>query len=368
MTTVIASTHLRASPGRVWDLATRPSTLARVSAGFLRFSGAGRFPERWKVGSTLTTRLWLAGVLPAPRSHTIEVVRRDERRRELRSEEHGGPIRSGNHRLEISPEGSGPRYVDEIEIDTGPLTGLAVAFARVFYAYRQARWRRLVRDDVRRLESAFAAYRDGFVLALRRRVGAEAAASLVDEMLGAIRDLAPRVPLARPGDPMRANLFAGAVMLAAAGVLGRAGLDVDAVSAVIAQTATARLNRYPSWLVRILGGLRFTSTYQRRLAARAAISHRRAYPGEWVFDYVPGDERTFDFGIDYLACPILDLYGQEGRTDLMPKICELDCAISGRMRDGLVRTTTLAEGASQCDFPYGGVGRYGVPYRERRSR
>lgn len=48
------------------------------------------------------------------------------------------------------PEGPGTRYLDEIEIEIeiegGRLTPLFAAFAHVFYRYRQARWRRLVRS------------------------------------------------------------------------------------------------------------------------------------------------------------------------------------------------------------------------------
>ena len=47
-----------------------------------------------------------------------------------------------------------------------------------------------------------------------------------------------------------------------------------------------------------------------------------------------------------------ELYRREGQTDLLPVIRELDYAISDRMGDGLVRTTTLAEGAGRCDFRY----------------
>lgn len=130
------------------DLVTRPATLVKVARGFLRFSGAATFPARWEASTTLVTRFWLAGFVPAPWRHHLAIISIDPSRREIVSAEHGGPIRTWSHLIRITPEGTGSRYLDEITIDAGALTPLVAAFAHAFYRYRQARWRRLARAQV----------------------------------------------------------------------------------------------------------------------------------------------------------------------------------------------------------------------------
>lgn len=45
------------------------------------------------------------------------------------------------------------RYVDRVDIEAGALTGLVAAFARVFYAHRQRRWRALARTGFAALKA-----------------------------------------------------------------------------------------------------------------------------------------------------------------------------------------------------------------------
>ena len=54
-------------------------------------------------------------------------------------------MRNWNHLIRIEPEGAGSRYTDEIEIGAGPLTPLISLYAKLFYRYRQRRWRKLAR-------------------------------------------------------------------------------------------------------------------------------------------------------------------------------------------------------------------------------
>ena len=82
-------------------------------------------------------------------SHEIHVVRVAEAEREIFTNERGGPGRSWNHRIEITPvagDAGRCRYSDEIEVRAGALTPLVWLYAQLFYRYRQRRWRRLARS------------------------------------------------------------------------------------------------------------------------------------------------------------------------------------------------------------------------------
>ena len=142
---VRVSTRLPAPADLVWDAVQRTDTLRYVTRGLLAFRLDGEAPERLAEGETYRMRLLFFGFLPAWR-HEIRVVRLDHAHREIRTEEHGGPVRAWRHRITVDDEGWGSaRYLDEIEIAAGVLTPIVWVYAHLLYRYRQRRWRRLAR-------------------------------------------------------------------------------------------------------------------------------------------------------------------------------------------------------------------------------
>jgi ligand-binding SRPBCC domain-containing protein len=142
---VRVTTRLEAPADVVWDAVKRTDTLRYITRGLLGFRVNGGTPERLAEGETYRMRLLFFGVVPAWR-HEIHVTRLDEASHEIRTEEHGGPVRSWRHRITVDEEGWGStRYLDEIEIAAGALTPFVGAYAQFFYRYRQRRWRRLAR-------------------------------------------------------------------------------------------------------------------------------------------------------------------------------------------------------------------------------
>lgn len=186
MVTVRRTTPLPISADAAFALAQKPATFAYVARGVLRVpaleglegpAGALAVP-----GARVSGRLWWLGVVPSW-THHLEVVAVEPERWELRTKERGGPIRRWDHRLTFAPAQEAPAeeaptaadeapapaqeapasaaveapageaaakaaaagclYTDEIVIDAGPLTLPTALFARVFFALRQARWRRL---------------------------------------------------------------------------------------------------------------------------------------------------------------------------------------------------------------------------------
>jgi ligand-binding SRPBCC domain-containing protein len=142
---VRVSTRLDVPPDIAWDTVKRTDTLRYVTRGLLGFRVNGDIPERLGEGESYDLRLLFFGVVPAWR-HRIHVVQLDDERKEIRTEEQGGPVRDWRHRITVDSEGWGStRYMDEIEIKAGVLTPLVWIYAHLFYRYRQMRWRRLAR-------------------------------------------------------------------------------------------------------------------------------------------------------------------------------------------------------------------------------
>lgn len=67
----------------------------------------------------------------------IRVVERDDAARRLRTQEHGGLVRSWAHTLTVTPRAEGGcRYRDTVAIDAGWLTSIVATTARKMYEKR----------------------------------------------------------------------------------------------------------------------------------------------------------------------------------------------------------------------------------------
>ncbi len=167
---VRVSTDLDAPAASVWEATKRSATLVHVTRGMLGFAGAGRFPEEWREGDVVRTRLMFFNVLPAW-AHELRIVRVDERNREIYSNERDALVPLWNHRIkveEIPP--SRCRYTDEIEINAGLLTPLVWLYAHLFYRYRQRRWRELARSLAHGGPPAASNYRSPQITEGRRKM------------------------------------------------------------------------------------------------------------------------------------------------------------------------------------------------------
>jgi L-2-amino-thiazoline-4-carboxylic acid hydrolase-like protein len=217
-----------------------------------------------------------------------------------------------------------------------------------------------------RLVRSFDGYARRARPALVARFGQAEAARIIGEARAELEHLAPAVPEIGRRNPLRANLHTAAMYLALYRVLRTRGMD----DAAIGRLAYDMLDEWPwpvpRWLLRLAGWWQFSPWYQRSLRLQAAASQRRRMPGDWVFHYVPGDGHTFDWGVDYTSCGILDFYRAQGAGDFVRFLCPLDAPMSRVLGQGLCRTHTLAEGAPACDFRYrrGGPTRVALPWAE----
>jgi hypothetical protein len=143
MTPVVVSTELDAPADQVWLAVQAPAALVHVTRGLLGLPSLTGRTSPWRVGETVTVPVYLFGLLPFSR-HRITVAEMDHARMRLRSEESGGPIRTWEHAIEVTPLGAGRcRYTDSIEIEAGALTRPVRWYAHALYRMRQRRWRQL---------------------------------------------------------------------------------------------------------------------------------------------------------------------------------------------------------------------------------
>lgn len=137
-------TTLNCPADTAWDLLKKKNTFLYITRGFLGFSGAKNWPATFQPGLVIRTRLYFFHFLPGWR-HVLRIIRIDDRKQELYSNECGGPVNTWNHLIRIEPDTDGRcRYLDQVEINAGILTAFIWGYAHVFYRYRQFRWKRLI--------------------------------------------------------------------------------------------------------------------------------------------------------------------------------------------------------------------------------
>jgi hypothetical protein len=156
MAQVVLSTLLACSPDEAWERVQTSALLLHVAAPLIRFTGQGSkpFPAIWEPGE-YRAWMWLFGIVPIGwQAVVISHPEADSDTRIIRDNGYGPLIKRWDHWIEIAPaNGSGgTRYTDTVTIEAGLLTPLIAAFARLFYAHRQRRWRSLAQTGFTALQ------------------------------------------------------------------------------------------------------------------------------------------------------------------------------------------------------------------------
>ncbi len=145
--------------------------------------------------------------------------------------------------------------------------------------------------------------------------------------------------------------------LAIGRVLRRQGVPVPVIGEIERETYKAQLLATPEPERRASGRQFMSAGNQAFLREQAAQSvtpgHRGEFPDDFVYDFVePGPGDDFAFGIDYKACGFCKFAARHGDREILPNLCGLDFDAYATRGIRLVRTQTLAGGASHCDFRF----------------
>jgi hypothetical protein len=186
---------------------------------------------------------------------------------------------------------------------------------------------------------------------------------LVRETRKEYEALIPQLPYIGGKQPFTQFIISTAWSLALYRVLTRRGEAVEQIGTLTYDASEAFLKTYPDFLSRLFGRMTFSRLYLRRLQKRAAESQQRRYPGDYVYHFVEGDGKAFDYGVDYVECATVKFLKGQGALELAPYLCAADHLYSEALGWGLTRTMTLAEGAERCDFRFkkGGETKVAVP-------
>jgi pimeloyl-ACP methyl ester carboxylesterase len=184
--------------------------------------------------------------------------------------------------------------------------------------------------------------------------GKEAGEAVATDTMRRFEALLPDIPhIGGDENPMTRTLYLSGVWLAMYRALRARGASIDEAARLIYLGTASLYDSFPfrlllRWQGRRLFGRRHIE--QRRHAA--AISQRRRYPDDWVFDVVEGDGRTFEWGLDYTECAIVKYLKREGAPELAAYGCWVDYPAYAAMGVKLIRTETIAQGGQRCDFRF----------------
>ena len=95
-----------------------------------------------------------------------------------------------------------------------------------------------------------------------------------------------------------------------------------------------------------------TEKYFKEREKGAEESQERRYPGDYVYKFVSGDGKKFDYGYDYSECASVKFFQAQKADEFMPFYCYLDYPVCGARGLGLSRTMTLAEGHEKCNHRF----------------
>ena len=144
-------------------------------------------------------------------------------------------------------------------------------------------------------------------------------------------------------------------------ILRDEGVPIRKIGQMIFEISTEYYNAiHPlvKWYVR---STYFGEEKKAHMKAAAHKSQLRQYPGDWVFDFMEGDAKTFEYGLDMTECGLVKFWSVQGLEEFTPYLCLTDWALWRAIGIKAARTQTIANGATHCDFRYIRKGKDGPP-------
>jgi hypothetical protein len=112
-----------------------------------------------------------------------------------------------------------------------------------------------------------------------------------------------------------------------------------------------RMVEFPRWKRWLLRRVIYSGVV-RSVVARREKRGEQAQFGDFEIRYLTGKGSDFDIGVDYVGCGNLELVKKLGADEFAPYVCMSDIALSDGLGWGLIRSQTLADGCSHCDFRF----------------
>ena len=238
------------------------------------------------------------------------------------------------------------------------LTAIALVPGLPFACPSQRAFAKLATDNyypahAQELIADFTATLQGAVQFLAPELGKNRAQAITGQALDRFKALLPNLPeVGGDYNPDTPFIPIAAWYVALYDPLRSAGKSARDVGKLIYDLNVMSLGQMPAEQAKAEQRRYFSEDNRSDLHSWTVWTLRRDYPGNWVADFIPGDGKEFDFGIDYHECGVVKYFQAQGVSELAPYFCLNDFPRSRTLGTGLVRTKTIANGDGICNFRY----------------
>lgn len=176
-------------------------------------------------------------------------------------------------------------------------------------------------------------------------------------------DILPQLPNIGGKQPFTEFIVLTGMQLALYRTSCSHGKTIEDTAGLAFEIGNAVVSKAPRFLLRLFAPINFSSQYLQKVRLRAVESHSSQYPEDYVYNFIEGDGKTFDYGVDYIECASCKFLARQGAFELAQYLCPADILYSEAFGWGLTRTQTLAQGGNRCDFRFkqGGLTKVAVP-------
>jgi len=165
--------------------------------------------------------------------------------------------------------------------------------------------------------------------------------------------LIPQIPHIeeRRGGALNSFLLITAQELALYKAMKKQGKTAGEAWEICHEALKLRVEKVPKIKRWLFGRMMYSNILKRRLQKLTGMGKPLGF-GDFEIRYVARGGNDFDIGIDYVKCGNYKFVKDQGAAEFAPYVCMSDIALSNAMGWGLIRTETLADGCTRCDFRF----------------
>ncbi len=176
--------------------------------------------------------------------------------------------------------------------------------------------------------------------------------SMEQELLSEYEKIIPEIPYFKGYRQRMFNnmLLLTAQFLAAYRVLSGYNMKPEEIWIICHEALQLRLQLIPKWKRRLMR--QFWHNIFGTMLKRRGRKNIKETLGSFEIEYINGDGKKFDFGINYTQCGHLKFLRAQNALEIFPYVCLADIALSDAFGWGLIRTQTIGDGCQYCDFRF----------------
>ena len=176
--------------------------------------------------------------------------------------------------------------------------------------------------------------------------------SLQNELISEYEKIIPAIPYFKGYRQRMFNnmLIVTSQILAAYRVLKRYDKKPEEIWEVCYKALRLRLQEIPKWKRWLMK--QFWHTIFGAMLKRRGKRNLKETLGNFELEYINGDGENFDYGINYKKCGHFEFLKQQGAEEIFPYVCLVDIALSDAFGWGLIRSQTIGDGCTYCDFRF----------------